>query len=297
MILLRLKGGLGNQLFQYATARSLSIKYQCPILLDRTSYLPHQKLKKSTTYRQFGLWIYELSNIPNVYNSEKSNSYKQYIECINQKLTASKITTIFREKDPRCFDEEVFKLSPPFILDGYFQSRHYFSDFHKVLIKDFTLATTLDSANLKFIDIINSTNSVAVHIRRGDYVTNAAANSHHGSLPLSYYVSAINFVQDQVIEPVFNFFSDDLEWCKKYFSFLSPRQVNFIDINKGAHPSLDLNLMSQNKHIIIANSSYSWWAAWLTKNKKGFVLYPSEWVQKDFRKSELFPCTWTKIYC
>lgn len=156
----------------------------------------------------------------------------------------------------------------------------------------------MNEKNQKILEKITQTNSVSIHVRRGDYYNNESAFKIHGNITTKkYYENALEFIKEKVKNPVFFVFSDEFEWVKKNLYFFSNYgEVHIIDWNKGFDSYIDLQLMSNCKHNIIANSSFSWWAAWLNKNKNKIVISPKKWVNNiNENKIDIIPNNWIKI--
>ena len=233
MIAIKLKGGLGNQMFQYACGRNLSYRQKTVLKLDK-SFLDNT------------LWQKIVGVTPRKYEMGEFNIQAELV------------------KGKNC-------------LDGYWQSEKYFKNIRKILLLDFTLKK--ESKNfLKYKKLIIKTNSVSVHIRHGDYVKRAVARKYHGTLSFDYYFKAIELIGKKIKNPRFFVFSDD------------PMISNF----SGLTNNEELILMSKCKHNIIANSSFSWWGAWLNTNPKKIVIAPKKWfrAKTDF---EIVPQSWIKL--
>ena len=164
-------------------------------------------------------------------------------------------------------------------LSGYWQSEKYFSTVVPMIRNQFSPKTPLDGVNIALQEKLKSQNSVAVHVRRGDYATTASYNSFFGTLPMKYYEDAIRLMNQKVGDPVFYFFSDDPAWCKATFSTM---RAQYIDHNQGEDAYKDLLLMSACSHAIIANSTFSWWGAWLNGNSGKVVIAPKHWFTTNY---------------
>ena len=172
------------------------------------------------------------------------------------------------------------EIEDPCVLTGYYQSEKYFLDVAAELRQEFTLREPLA--------IPEYPNSVAVHVRRGDYLTWAAAS--HGALPLDYYLRAANYLVDRFQGLKFYVFTDDPEWARQNFRFPHPFSV----IHKTPHE--DLMIMSKCRHAIIANSSFSWWGAWLGADKTGTVIAPKDWFKTtEYDSRDIVPERWVKM--
>lgn len=274
MIKLILSGGLGNQMFEYAAGRALSMRYDTDLFVDL--YLLQKKTK--ATIRN-----YELS----VFNTEAPIS-----QSITNKITvkifgAIRSKTIghsfldkfgiFRDEKAQYYDKRFELLSKNTTLFGYFQNENYFKGISEQLKVDFTFRSPLSGENDKIRYKIEQMTSVSIHIRRGDYIN---TNSNLPVLELSYYKKAIEYITSQIDNPYFFIFSDGIEWVKTNLD-LSKLKHEFIDWNKNEDSYRDMQLMSLCKHNIIANSSFSWWAAWLNNNPSKLVVAPQKWYKGD----------------
>jgi hypothetical protein len=180
-------------------------------------------------------------------------------------------------------------------IDGYFQSEKYFSSKREAILNEFTFPP-LDEENRLIAQKMNSSvNSVSLHIRRGDYLK-SNINSVHGTLPLSYYEKALGLLQGRHPDITLFVFSDDMPWVKKNLS-TNCVDTLFIENNYGVDSWKDMALMANCKHHIIANSSFSWWGAWLA-TKGGEVYAPYNWFQPsvEFDINDIIPKSWTVVY-
>lgn len=285
LIILELKGGLGNQLYQYASALSLAKKNRSSILMDKT-YL--SSVDKGVIKRGFELNKFNLGNDVKLYNLKNYYISKNILIVISYKIIKRFIPR-FKEKKLD-FDYEFFKINSTTVLDGYFQSYKYFDDIKELLVLEFKNKEILNTENIKMLSLIRNSNSVCMHIRRGDYVTLKEANEFHGLCNLSYYSSAMKIIDEKVDKPIYFLFSDDVEWCRNNFS---NNNIVFVDINSTDEANLELNLMKNCKYFIIANSSFSWWAAWLSEHKNKIVLAPKRWfASADISEEDRFPKDW-----
>jgi hypothetical protein len=192
------------------------------------------------------------------------------------------------------FDEGFYDRTPPVYLDGYWQSWKYFEPNASQIKEELTLSSPMAGRNLELSQQIAQINSVSIHIRRGDYVTNPTANAVHGFVGVEYYKAALRQISEGVPAPFFVVFSDDLEWARRNLGI--SENVVFVDHNRGASSYEDMRMMSLCQHHILANSSFSWWAAWLGYHPGKQVLYPSNWfatIGKDI--SSLCPPGWTRV--
>ncbi|MDP1766805.1 MAG: alpha-1,2-fucosyltransferase [Methylotenera sp.] len=178
-------------------------------------------------------------------------------------------------------------------LEGYWQSERYFHEFSNKIREDFTFKLPFSKQNTEIADRIGKVNALSLHVRRGDYANNSKTLATHGLCSLDYYRAAIQLIIKQVENPHFFVFSDDIAWVKNNLKIDFPHL--FIDHNLGAESYNDMRLMSLCKHNIIANSSFSWWAAWLNTNPQKIVIAPQDWFSNKVNVSDLIPHGWIRI--
>ncbi len=299
MIIVKLMGGLGNQMFQYAAAKSVALRNESELLID-TSFLEDKSEKEDFTYRNFELNVFQLKDtvIDDIQLQLFFKKVKIFdllkLNRLNQDFFKYKISfhKIIRENR---FSQkiEIFDLiSDNSLLEGYWQSEMYFKSYKHVIREEFRFNHTFKNSNLE-LDIEQS-NSVSVHIRRGDYANNTVINNVHGLCSIDYYIRAFEIISSRIINPKFYIFSDDLEWTKKSLYFLGEKfNITFVEQNL-THPSKDLMLMSKCKHNVIANSSFSWWGAWLNENPNKLVIAPLVWTNNNSENPYLVPDNWIR---
>jgi hypothetical protein len=286
MIVSRITGGLGNQMFQYAIAKSIAKKRNDTFKLDIAFY-PKQSLRK------YELNQFSIEGDISLENENKELSGGEGIFFkIKRKIGfhPQRPESYFPEKETSIFDKEVFKYKDNIYLDGYWQNEAYFKDIRTELLKDFTLKNKISDKAKKYLDDIKNRQSVSIHIRRGDYITNSHTNGIHGSCDLNHYKKAVTYVRKNIKNPIFYIFSDDISWCEENFNFLDGKV--FINDTKNAFE--DLELMKNCKHNIIANSTFSWWGAWLNESERKIVLSPSVWWTVKSEKNLALE-EWVKI--
>jgi hypothetical protein len=290
MIIVRLMGGLGNQLFQYAFARALSIEKNVELKLD-LNFLNDKTFKENFTYRDFELDKFNLEfKFATKFEINKfSNSRFNNLLC---KLSLKKNNVYLNE---RTYNHQNVKVLNDIYLDGYWQSELYFENYKKIIIKDLKFKD-VNKVNNSFYEnyLYNNQNTVSVHIRRGDYVQNLNINAYHGTCDTEYYNKAINFINSKIKNPIFFFFSDDIDWVIKNFG--KRYNYNYIDFNTENNNYLDMFLMSKCSHNIIANSSFSWWGAYLNQNSNKYVIAPNKWfVDSKNDPPNIIPKTWIRL--
>ena len=290
MILVQLNGGLGNQLFQYALGRRLS--------LDRNTELRFDLSAFNAQKREYKLHHFKITGSPaDPAEVELFLRWEQHsrLSRICKFMEAHKTYYKQRIIDERAvaFDENVLKSPHNVYLRVYWQTEKYFKDITALLIKDLTVKHPLTGQNLELATRIKSTTAVSLHIRRGDYATDPSINQTHGTLPLEYYRAAIDLILSQHPNSVFFIFSDDIPWAKDNLRVLSERVL--VDQNSEKTDYEDLRLMSYCQHHIIANSSFSWWGAWLSSNEDKIVVAPKKWFARKIDSKDLIPENWIKI--
>lgn len=292
MIIVKLMGGLGNQMFQYAAGKALALKHSTELRLDLSWF---NTLTQSDTIRSYDLACFAFH--------EDIIASQEDLKTIKKSHLPSKIVKIVKSIYPsfqkNIILEKQFHYDPHFwessmnaYLIGYWQSFHYFESFSKDIGEDFNFKIPMELENKKLSESILRTSSVSLHIRRGDYVTNTHTNNFHGTTTLDYYNKAIEYIHQHVEEPHIFIFSDDMEWVKENFCLSYP--TTYIDHNTLAFE--DMRLMSLCKHNIIANSSFSWWGAWLNNNPNKIVIAPKQWFNDhSINTNDLIPNSWLRI--
>jgi len=291
MIIVKLIGGLGNQMFQYATARRLAEKHSAILKLDVTGFEEY-KLHK------YGL---------NCFHVLEHVASKAEIELIrgNQNIinrARRKIASIFGFKNYNGwiferefhFDADIIEAPDNVLLEGYWQSEKYFIDISDILRCEFVIKYQQDNQSQKFANIIQNTESVSLHVRRADYVQNALTNKVFGTCNQEYYNRSVRYAGERIFNPHYFIFSDEPQWAKDNLKFDFP--MTFVDCNNASRNYEDLRLMSICKHNIIANSSFSWWGAWLNDNPNKIVIAPKKWFNDNTRNTkDLIPEQWVRL--
>ncbi|MFH1461677.1 MAG: alpha-1,2-fucosyltransferase [bacterium] len=258
MIIVKIKGGLGNQLFQYAFARYLSLKTGHELIFD-LSYFKEQSFRKFDLDK-FNIAQYKKLGFIDFLYLKLAKRFPIYFNKLN----------IINEPDGQKDPEKFLNILPSCYLDGYWQSETYFKEIQTVIKKEFTLKDQLEGDNKNILDKIKNTNSVAIHVRRDDFVS-VPQNAPYNVCDLNYYKKALEIINSKVSNSVFFVFSDDSSWCKE--NIKTGSQTFFIDSNQD-RPYIDLFLYSQCKHAIMANSTFSWWATWLNDNSDKVIVAP-----------------------
>lgn len=293
-IIVKLNGGLGNQMFQYAFARAVSIKTGIPFELDATGYENQNPLN---TKRAYELSCFKTKVI--LSDSSKVKKHKTFYNLlckIFSRLGIKLKTSSYYIEHDFTYQQEIndLTINREVYFEGYWQSYKYFESIRTALLKEFTCNEELDEQNKNILNSIYASNSISLHIRRGDYVSNPKAKAVHGVCELKYYQEAIKYMQEhnQSSNIIWYVFSDDIEWVK---SNLSIENAVYINNNKGIAAYKDIVLMSKCKHNIIANSSFSWWGAWLNNNPSKIVVAPKKWFAIAKDTQDLLPSEWVKL--
>jgi len=291
VVIVNLLGGLGNQMFQYAFAYSFSRKNNVPVKLDILDF-------NSYKLRTYELELYNISLDLANYDEVCKLKYKQetIFEKIIRVLKRSHrpfAISYIQEKD-FTYNPKIFEQKDDLYLKGYWQSEKYFIEFRNELLKEFCLKDKLHKKNQLYKQTINQYESVSLHIRRGDYVIDMHTNSVHGTCSLEYYKKAVDYMISKLNNPHFFIFSDDLTWAYDNINFIE--NITFVDIEDKIPDHEEMYLMSQCKHNIIANSSFSWWGAWLNQNSSKIVIAPKKWFNdKTINTKDLIPNEWIRL--
>lgn len=298
MIIIRLSGGIGNQLFQYAFGRTLSIKNATTLKADISDF---NNPKNPRTYKL------------DAYNTVMEIAALDDFKSIGipdptaQEIARRVIRRIYRAKEhfvplPKRklilepsfqFHPELLNASQNCYLSGVWQSEKYFAPIADVLRKEITLKNTPTPQTESWIQKMRTCNSVSLHIRRGDYVANQKTHAFHGVCSPRYYQDAVRFISQKIPHPTFFIFSDDIDWVKEHFRIAQPAMY----VSDGTIPDYEeLVIMSNCKHHIIANSSFSWWGAWLNPHTEKIVVTPKKWfASESVPTQDLIPDTWITI--
>ena len=272
-IVVNLIGGVGNQMFQYALGYVISKKTGFELLLDLSAYNDYKT-------RNF-----ELSNFSFDYKVANVEDFSE----LNKKHFLKK--TLYKDKK-KTFDSSVLKIKNSAYLKGFWQSEKYFLDYRCDILKLFEFKDKNFIKNIELFSDVQNSNSVSINLRLGDYVTNEVNRRVHFVCKKEYYANALKYIAQKVDSPKFFVFSDDLEAAKEYL----PDGYDYVFANT-ANWQEDMYFMSQAKHNVVANSSFSWWAAWLNQNPDKIVVAPSKWFRDEARinDKDFVPKSWVKV--
>jgi hypothetical protein len=278
MIIAKLMGGLGNQMFQYAIARNLSLRHNVNLKID-LSFLNNRNMGPNFVYRDYDLSLFEIEPDFDVDFSKK-------IMVANQPhyhYSQSYMDTV----------SNLLIDGGSVLLDGYWQSPFFFSEFEEQIRKDFEFINKVENETgeiKEMLELINSKNSVMVNVRRTDYLN----TSFHGVMGLDYLNQSKEIIESKVENPHYFIFSDDVEWCRENIKF---ENMTLVDHRyKGKKFGFYLQLMSKCKHFIIPNSTFAWWAAWSNTDEEKVVIAPKQWfTDNNINTADLIPSNWIRI--
>jgi hypothetical protein len=282
MVIIKLKGGLGNQLFQYAFGRLLSIKRREELWLDKDVLG-----QLGDTYRYYGLDNFNIKARPA--DPEEVRSVKYPFGLISKawRFVQAKILRRYHVGyEPSMLNDKKK------YIDGYFQSYKYLEPIRNELLAEITLKNQPDRKYRELLARIKESDSVAVHIRRTDYL-NDVNSKNFAVFGLEFYQTAIMMIKEKVASPIFFVFSDDIGWAKK--NLATGAETVYVS-DQGFKDYEELMLMSYCRHQITANSSFSFWGAWLNQNPEKIVITPKQW-SRFFAKEQkdLLPENWIKV--
>ncbi len=286
MIVVNLKGGTGNQMFQYALGRHLAEKTKAELKLDSDGLA--RANVTGDIYRPLAITAFKIQNT--IATNDEVRRLK-YPYGLLSKLWRGFRFRILKQTNIT-FKPAVLNWAGDLYLDGYWQSPRYFDDIRDILLEEFQLTAPLSPAAAAFSAQVKSTEAVSIHVRRGDYVKNPRVLKEFGICSPEYYKAAIAHIKSQVANPTFFVFSDDIAWVKENLP-VGDRAV-FVE-GRGITDVEELTLMSQCQHNIIANSSFSWWGAWLNQHPHKIVVAPTPWFETQPYDTDLIPPTWTQL--
>lgn len=279
MIVVKLQGGLGNQMFQYAFGRSLSLETGIPIALDAAGL----ENGEGITRRHYSLGAFKCES----YLIDEEELLRFRSEAVS--LTEN------QEEDPSNFVSCLDK-NKDYYLIGYWQGEKYFKKYSEAIRSDFTLRNPLSDEAAKYLETItmNQGQSIAVQVRRGDYINNKKVADLIGACGKEYYEVGVNFIINELDlkSPRIFVFSDDIGWCEKNLSFPS----DMVYISKDRLPDYEeLFLISRAKHVVISNSSFGWWGAWLNQNPDKIIVAPKHWAKNaKLNRPDITPPSWIR---
>ncbi len=290
MIIVQLKGGLGNQLFQYAAGLSLALHHGVEVKVDTT--LLQKPDEQIGTLRSFDLQQFVAAPLVATTNELDEFYHPSFLKKMAEKLLPPYKRSIYKEA-AFTYDNNFFSAANHLYLKGYRQSEKYFKRIEPSIKKQFVLKpNSLIHLNENAIPLQQS-NSVSIHIRRGDY-NNKEVQDYHGVLDKQYFQTAIDHINKEVKGASFFIFSDDIDWVKQELVFDKPVRYISNDVTKTHFE--DFYLMQHCKHNIISNSTFSWWAAWLNPNLNKTIIAPKKWFNNaPLNTKDLIPESWMRL--
>lgn len=290
-VITRLNGGLGNQLFQYAAGLALADRLGVPLKMDLSEFETYHLRRFELNKFNIGAGLATSDETAGfvVNPSRFQRNYSRFAILLG--LGFNKIA--FKQRKFG-YDNTFENIRHPMYLNGYWQSEKYFKSAEDKLRGELSLVNKLGEASQKILEAIPQCPAVSLHIRRGDYISNPSAALVHGVCSLDYYYSAIRYISTHVANPHFFVFSDDLQWARDNLKISYP--VEYVEANGPDRGEEDMWLMKSCKHHIIANSSFSWWSAWLNDRQGKIVIAPRIWfLDKKIDTRDLIPEQWHKI--
>lgn len=287
-VVVRLVGGLGNQMFQYAAARALSARIGASLELDLSWFGadPERQYALAPFFIQAGIYSRQTEN------KGKNVWLPKLVSRFGCRINLIGLSNFSEESFS--YDQRIEKINRPVFLKGYFQSEKYFVSIQDNIKSEFTLRSEPISAATEILSQIAETDAICVHLRRGDYVNNPTAAAYHGTCSLNYYREAIKLVSNNLTKPHCFVFSDDPVWVRE--NFRSDVPITLVDIHRTDEAHEDLRLMVACKHFVIANSSLSWWGAWLGRDVNKLVVAPDKWFAiSNIDTTDLIPSSWLRL--
>lgn len=270
-------GGLGNVLFYYALANAFRQKGVKSFVFMSKTNLEHRNYNLFEIFPNLSKWG-NLNCVQKSYYSIvqhiRNIQYAKYK--MPHKLLFYPLDGLYYDQEPVYYIPSIFEdLKKNQYLIGHFQSYKYFNDYRDSILEELQFSTkSLSEETRQTTKIINSSNSVSIHVRRGDYLNGYYYETLGKVCSIDYYKRAVNYIKEKIEDPHFFVFSDDQDYVAKN---LQIEDATYVDFNKGCDSWQDMFLMSQCKHNIIANSTFSWWGAWLNANVNKIVVAPSRW--------------------
>ncbi len=297
MIIVKLMGGLGNQMFQYALGRRAALRHGTELKLDHSFLESRNTINTPRDYELHHFHVQcELANeVDCKFVAMHGTGWLKRILLANQPLEKQmkRSDRVINERSFR-FDPSIETLPDNVYLNGFWQSEQYFRVISDELRQEFTPIAPLVEMNLQIASSIKDCQSVSLHVRRCDYVTDQHTAAFHGTCDLKYYMQAVNMIAQKVSAPHFFIFSDDIAWAKTNLQIHHP--VTIVEQNSPQYGFEDLRLMTLCRHHIIANSSFSWWGAWLNSVPHKIVIAPQRWFKDPaIDTSDLVPAEWIRI--
>ena len=297
MITVFLRGGLGNQMFQYALGLNLAKKNRSQLVLDSV-FLRDRFPRRNFTYRTYDMDVFAIDPSFTVL-SDAANTFPipgvwlglDIASILARRVSGSQ--TLILEKS-KAFDPSVLAAQGDILLYGRWQSEQYFADIVDDVRTAFKFRHRLEGGAKALAEKIVAVNSVSLHVRRGDYVAFKNVEQRMGVTDPAYYDRAAKYITERVADPRFFLFSDDIQWCKTNVAI--PFPTTYVDdISSGPKAAFHLELMSLCKHNVTTNSTFSWWGAWLNSNSGKIVIAPKQWYTNASLRENIVPAAWIRI--
>jgi hypothetical protein len=292
MVISHILGGIGNQMFQYAAGRALSLSRQQSLYLDIQDFE--------------GYALHSGFQLSSVFNVDVPYADLQFTEKVLGFRSKNLIKKIIKRPLFKSFRGDNFIMEPhshywpqlasvadDCYLYGYWQSEKYFKAYEDIIRQDFCFRHTLDPLNQALKQEVGGKESISVHIRRGDYLSDHKTSQIMNVCGLEYYLDAIHRVASEMGSPHLYIFSDDIQWVRD--NLIVPYPKTYIEHNSGVNSYKDMQLMSACRHHIIANSSFSWWGAWLNPSPNKIVMAPARWFVNGNNDVDIVPVNWVRI--
>lgn len=292
----RMLGGLGNQLFQYAAGRALALRLGARLILDGTPrpgparpfVLDRYPIDVEIVRDAPGKLHLRYFRLPGPLGRQLTDAFHRRVPR-TYRLGGHRFN-IFNESREWLYDPQFEKFSGSVYLNGYWQSYRYFENAADPIRAEIQPTSAPSNGNQTWLARIRSVNAVCLHVRRGDYLR--SPSNVPLVCPRSYYDAAIRHVRRVLENPQVFVFSDEMAWCRDAFA---ATEVAFVDVNGPDDAVDELRLMAACRHHIIANSSLSWWGAWLAQHQDQIVIAPSQWIAGAAAPIDLLPPHWTKL--
>ncbi len=289
-------GGLGNQMFQYAFGRYLAFRNNTYLKIDSTLL---ESNGGAVTKRDFELQIFNIGFVyatPSEIKKFNGVPNASFVDKISYRMRRMLGIHKLVVQQGNSFKPEYLNLKANTCIVGRWQSYKYFEEVEHLIRNDFEFKCSLPTDLEPLIEAIRTTNSISIHIRRTDYVSNSLYASRLGSLPIEYYIKAVKVINSLVNDIAYFIFSDDIEWCETNLKFISGPTTYVDTTNYPNSNEIDLHLMSLCKHHIISNSTFAWWGAWLGKFDAGVTVAPNKWaISPEYDAIDIIPPNWMRI--
>jgi len=297
MVIVKLKGGLGNQMFQYAFARSIAVSNNHSLILDTITGFESDPYKRQYRLNYFNIneKIASEKDLQRVRLFRQNNVFGKALRLVDRLMPLSK--RFYIEDNSKNMNNKLV-IRGDIYLDGYWQSYKYFSPICNLLREEFSLKSNYIKINNTIRSKIYNEESVAIHFRKKDSYcvgenVGIPVNNIYKNIDLDYYLKAIKLMNSRIFKPRYFVFTDDEKWVKENFLI-----EDSFEVVSGFEDYEDMLFMSLCKHQIIANSTFSWWGAWLNHSKNKIVISPKEWFNTsppNINLEDLLPEEWIKI--